>query len=131
MEILENHVILQWLKIRTFFSFIVNMCQWTDNNTVHELTWTYPVVGYPEQIPEDNQPAVVVCRARERVDERLEVTLSGVAPSSAGPKAIHHRPCQKHRPTSRRRYRTGLWSERVSDAYYQSGEGTYIKQPDI
>ena len=58
----------------------------TDNNTVHELTWTYPVVGYPEQIPEDNQPAVVVCRARERVDERLEVTLSGVAPSSAGPK---------------------------------------------
>lgn len=35
-------------------------------------------------------------------------------------------PVPKHRPTSRRRYRTGLWSERVSDAYYQSGEGTYI-----
>ena len=58
----------------------------TDSNTVRELTWTYPVIGYPEQVSEVDQPAVVTCRARDRVDERLEVTLSGVAPSSAGPK---------------------------------------------
>ena len=34
----------------------------------------------------DSQPAIVICQARERVEERLEVTLSGVAPSASGPK---------------------------------------------
>ncbi len=74
---------VHWLFTTCHFSEHVPV---VDSDTVHEIAWTYPVVGYPEQVSEESQPAVVVCRSRDRVEERLEVTLSGVAPSSAGPK---------------------------------------------
>ena len=50
------------------------------------IQWEYPIRGYPELTAKDTQPAVVMCQARERIEERLEVTLSGVAPAAAGPK---------------------------------------------
>ena len=54
---------------------------------LREIKWTYPIHGYPElNQAQDSPPALVQCQARERVEERLEVTLSGVAPSSGGPK---------------------------------------------
>ena len=54
---------------------------------VCEIRWYYPVRGYPElTASKDSPPAIIECRARDRVEERLEVTLSGVAPSSSGPK---------------------------------------------
>ena len=52
-----------------------------------EIKWVYPVRGYPEHTEnKDVMPAVISCQARERVEERLEVSLSGVAPSAGGPK---------------------------------------------
>ncbi len=53
---------------------------------LHTIQWQYPIRGYPELTAKDTQPAVVMCQARERIEERLEVTLSGVAPAAAGPK---------------------------------------------
>ncbi|CAH1800026.1 unnamed protein product [Owenia fusiformis] len=60
---------------------------------LHEIRWLYPINGIPEvEAVKDNQGAIIECQARERVEERLEVTLSGVAPSSSGPqKAIRAR----------------------------------------
>ena len=53
---------------------------------LHQIKWEYPVRGYPELTAKDTQPALVVCQARTRIEERLEVVLSGVAPSAGGPK---------------------------------------------
>ncbi len=53
---------------------------------LRQIEWVYPIRGYPELTAPDTQPAIVVCQARHRVEERLEVTLSGVAPAAAGPK---------------------------------------------
>ena len=41
------------------------------------IEWSYPIRGYPELTSHDGQPAVIMCQARTRVEERLEVTLSG------------------------------------------------------
>jgi hypothetical protein len=52
-----------------------------------EIKWVYPIRGYPEHSQtKDVTPALIFCQARDRVEERLEVTLSGVAPSAGGPK---------------------------------------------
>ncbi|XP_048239518.1 cilia and flagella-associated protein 47-like isoform X3 [Haliotis rufescens] len=58
----------------------------TGSGGLMEIRWLFPVNGIPESKPvRDSQGAVIECRARESIEERLEVTLSGVAPSSAGP----------------------------------------------
>lgn len=58
----------------------------TGNEGIKEIRWLYPIQGIPESKPiKDSQGAVVECKARDRLEERLEVTLSGVAPSSSGP----------------------------------------------
>lgn len=57
-----------------------------DSSELHTIKWEYPINGYPELTAPDTAPALVVCQARERVEERLEVTLTGVAPSASGPK---------------------------------------------
>ena len=61
----------------------------SQNNSgeLHEIKWIYPVRGYPELTSaKDIAPAVIECKARDRVEERFEVLLSGVAPSNGGPK---------------------------------------------
>lgn len=51
-----------------------------------EIRWLYPIQGIPESKPVEKSHGVnIECKARDRVEERLEVTLSGVAPSSSGP----------------------------------------------
>lgn len=56
------------------------------NDGLREIRWLYPIQGIPESKPiKDSQGAVVECKARDRLEERLEVTLSGVAPASSGP----------------------------------------------
>ncbi|KAK3775916.1 hypothetical protein RRG08_017206 [Elysia crispata] len=50
-----------------------------------EIRWLFPVHGVPESAPmKDSQPAGIVCQARDLVEQRLEVTLAGVAPGSNG-----------------------------------------------
>ena len=61
----------------------------SQNNSgeLHEIKWVYPIRGYPELTStKDMAPAQITCKARDRVEERFEVLLSGVAPSNGGPK---------------------------------------------
>ncbi|XP_021363645.1 cilia- and flagella-associated protein 47-like isoform X2 [Mizuhopecten yessoensis] len=58
----------------------------TGSDGLQEIRWVYPISGIPESKPaKDTQGAVIECKARDRVEERLEVTLAGVAPASSGP----------------------------------------------
>lgn len=49
-----------------------------------EIKWLYPIHGVTEAIDPTAKSAVLECQARSRVEERLEVTLNGVAPSASG-----------------------------------------------
>lgn len=51
---------------------------------MYEIKWLYPIQGITEAIDPTAKSAVLECQARNRVEERLEVTLTGVAPSSSG-----------------------------------------------
>ena len=51
---------------------------------LYEIKWLYPIHGVTEAIDPTAKSAVLECQARSRVEERLEVTLTGVAPSAAG-----------------------------------------------
>ena len=70
------------------FSFVTFRYQLsvTGSEGLTEIRWLYPIQGIPESKPiKDSLGAVVECKARDRLEERLEVTLSGVAPASSGP----------------------------------------------
>ena len=59
----------------------------TNSGGLREIKWHYPIQGYPELVTtKEISPALIKCKARNRTEERLEVTLSGVAPSNGGPK---------------------------------------------
>ena len=50
-----------------------------------QILWTYPIRCFPEVKPASDVPPVEVrCQARMRIEERLEVLLAGMVPSSAG-----------------------------------------------
>ncbi|XP_003218974.3 cilia- and flagella-associated protein 47 isoform X1 [Anolis carolinensis] len=46
--------------------------------------WIYPIHGIPEAPPYKSTPAVVSCQARSRLEERVEVILTGVVPEASG-----------------------------------------------
>ena len=51
---------------------------------VNDLHWLFPARGIPESYPiKASQGPCVECRARSRVEERVEVTLTGLAPNAA------------------------------------------------
>ncbi|PFX34680.1 Calponin-likey domain-containing protein 2 [Stylophora pistillata] len=51
---------------------------------VNDLHWIFPVRGIPESCPiKESQAPCIECKARSRVEERLEVMLTGVAPNNA------------------------------------------------
>ncbi|XP_078698604.1 cilia- and flagella-associated protein 47-like isoform X8 [Branchiostoma floridae x Branchiostoma belcheri] len=58
----------------------------TSSGGLRDVRWIYPIHGVPESHPVKDaaRAATVECQARNRVEERLEVTLMGAAPSSAG-----------------------------------------------
>ena len=61
----------------------------SENNSgqLQQIKWVYPLRGYPELTStKEMKPAQLCCKARDRVEERIEVTLSGVAPSNGGSK---------------------------------------------
>lgn len=52
---------------------------------VNDLHWIFPVRGIPESQPvKESQAPCIECKARSRVEERVEVTLTGLVPNSAG-----------------------------------------------
>ncbi|KAG6937387.1 cilia and flagella associated protein 47, partial [Chelydra serpentina] len=54
----------------------------SENGEIHGICWIYPIHGIPEAQPYKSAPAVVCCRARYRVEERVEVLLTGVVPGT-------------------------------------------------
>ncbi|XP_074672980.1 cilia- and flagella-associated protein 47 [Strix aluco] len=54
-----------------------------ENGGIQEILWIYPVYGIPEAPQQKLVPAVVRCRARQRVERRIEVLLTGVVPGAA------------------------------------------------
>ncbi|XP_026577622.1 cilia- and flagella-associated protein 47-like [Pseudonaja textilis] len=46
------------------------------------LRWIYPIYGIPEAPPDESSPAVVCCRACSRLEEKIEVLLTGVVPGT-------------------------------------------------
>ncbi|XP_045555401.1 cilia- and flagella-associated protein 47 isoform X3 [Salmo salar] len=47
------------------------------------VCWVYPIHGIPEAPPKPSHPAVIECEARGRVEERVEVLLTGCVPGSS------------------------------------------------
>ncbi|XP_075769379.1 cilia- and flagella-associated protein 47 isoform X3 [Pelodiscus sinensis] len=54
----------------------------SENGEIRGICWIYPIHGIPEAQPYKSAPAVVCCRARDRVEERVEVLLTGVVPGT-------------------------------------------------
>ncbi|XP_077199055.1 cilia- and flagella-associated protein 47 isoform X2 [Paroedura picta] len=54
----------------------------SDSGEIKALRWIYPICGIPEAPPYKSTPAVVCCQARSRVEERVEVLLTGVVPGA-------------------------------------------------
>ncbi|XP_060129516.1 cilia- and flagella-associated protein 47 isoform X1 [Zootoca vivipara] len=54
------------------------------DEVIRGIRWIYPIHGIPESPPYKSAPAVVCCRARSRLDERIEVLLTGVTPATSG-----------------------------------------------
>ncbi|XP_041462969.1 cilia- and flagella-associated protein 47-like isoform X1 [Lytechinus variegatus] len=50
---------------------------------LRDIRWLYPINGIPESQPKVDRGAVISCQARSRIEERLEVSLTGAVPSSA------------------------------------------------
>ncbi|KAJ7320666.1 hypothetical protein JRQ81_020177, partial [Phrynocephalus forsythii] len=61
----------------------------TENKKILGLRWIYPIHGIPEAPPYKSAPAVVRCQARSRVEERIEVLLTGVVPGITSSQTIH------------------------------------------
>nr|XP_046178927.1 cilia- and flagella-associated protein 47-like [Oncorhynchus gorbuscha] len=58
-------------------------CVEVEKDRVRVLRWVYPIHGIPEAPPEPSRPAVIECEARGRVEERVEVLLTGCVPGSS------------------------------------------------
>ncbi|KFU96962.1 Putative uncharacterized protein CXorf30, partial [Pterocles gutturalis] len=53
-----------------------------ENGGIQGIRWVYPVHGIPEAPQQKLVPAVVHCQARQRVEKRVEVLLTGVVPGA-------------------------------------------------
>ncbi|XP_059154686.1 cilia- and flagella-associated protein 47-like isoform X2 [Physella acuta] len=59
----------------------------TESTGLNKIRWLYPIVGIAESSQnKDSHSAQIMSQARDQVEQRLEVTLSGVSPgSTSGP----------------------------------------------
>ncbi|XP_078495986.1 cilia- and flagella-associated protein 47 isoform X1 [Ciona intestinalis] len=55
----------------------------TDDGRIEKIRWVFPIHGIPEVRSQETREALLQCQARSRIEERLEVTLTGAIPSSA------------------------------------------------
>ncbi|KFV65916.1 Putative uncharacterized protein CXorf30, partial [Dryobates pubescens] len=53
-----------------------------ENGGLQEILWIYPVHGIPEAVQQKLVPAVICCQARQKVERRVEVPLTGVVPGA-------------------------------------------------
>ncbi|XP_030312325.1 cilia- and flagella-associated protein 47 [Calypte anna] len=53
-----------------------------ENGGIQGILWIYPVHGIPEAPQQKLVPAVVCCQARQRVERRVEIQLTGVVPGA-------------------------------------------------
>uniref|UniRef100_A0A4W5JQE0 CFAP47-like immunoglobulin-like domain-containing protein n=1 Tax=Hucho hucho TaxID=62062 RepID=A0A4W5JQE0_9TELE len=58
-------------------------CVEVEKGRVRLVQWVYPIYGIPEAPPKPSHPAVIECEARGRVEERVEVLLTGCVPGSS------------------------------------------------
>ncbi|XP_055766962.1 cilia- and flagella-associated protein 47-like [Salvelinus fontinalis] len=58
-------------------------CVEVEKGRVRLVRWVYPIHGIPEAPPQPSHPAVIECEARGRVEERVEVLLTGCVPGSS------------------------------------------------
>ncbi|XP_045065582.1 cilia- and flagella-associated protein 47-like isoform X3 [Coregonus clupeaformis] len=58
-------------------------CVVVEGGRVRLVRWIYPIHGIPEAPPKPSHPAVIECEARGRVEERVEVLLTGCVPGSS------------------------------------------------
>ncbi|XP_045552686.1 cilia- and flagella-associated protein 47 [Salmo salar] len=63
--------------------FSVYRCVEVEKGRVCLVCWVYPIHGIPEAPPKPSHPAVIECEARGRVEERVEVLLTGCVPGSS------------------------------------------------
>ncbi|XP_042314327.1 cilia- and flagella-associated protein 47 [Sceloporus undulatus] len=56
----------------------------TKDEKILGFNWIYPIHGIPEAPPYKSAPVVVCCQARSRLEERVEVLLTGVVPGASG-----------------------------------------------
>ncbi|KFQ67350.1 Putative uncharacterized protein CXorf30, partial [Phaethon lepturus] len=61
-----------------------------ENGGIQGILWIYPVHGIPEAPQQKLVPAVVRCRARQRVERRVEVLLTGIVPGTSTMPAARH-----------------------------------------
>ncbi|NWS75293.1 CFA47 protein, partial [Crotophaga sulcirostris] len=53
-----------------------------ENGGIQGILWMYPIHGIPEAPPQKLVPDVIRCQARQRVERRVEVLLTGVIPDA-------------------------------------------------
>ncbi|KFU94788.1 Putative uncharacterized protein CXorf30, partial [Chaetura pelagica] len=53
-----------------------------ENGGIQGILWIYPVHGTPEAPQQKLVPVVVRCRARQRVERRVEMQMNGVVPGA-------------------------------------------------
>ncbi|XP_066563692.1 cilia- and flagella-associated protein 47-like [Amia ocellicauda] len=57
-----------------------SVCAVAEDGSIQRIHWVYPIHGIPEAVPSKTTPAVIRCQARSRIEERLEVLLTGCVP---------------------------------------------------
>eukprot|EP00062_Callorhinchus_milii_P018287 gi/632971676/ref/XP_007902288.1/ PREDICTED: uncharacterized protein LOC103185538 [Callorhinchus milii] len=55
----------------------------SNNEEINGIRWLYPIRGIPEALPPDVSPAVIQCQAKNRIEERVEIVLTGAVPGSS------------------------------------------------
>ncbi|XP_034145586.1 cilia- and flagella-associated protein 47 [Esox lucius] len=63
-------------------------CVVVEDEQIRSVRWVYPIHGIPEAPPKRPNPAVIECEARSRVEERVEVLLTGCVPGSFVPDTV-------------------------------------------
>ncbi|XP_035189456.1 cilia- and flagella-associated protein 47 [Oxyura jamaicensis] len=73
----------------------------SENGGIQGILWTYPVHGIPEAPQQKLVPAVVCCQARQRVEKRVEVLLTGAVPgATAMPATRNSALINRHKPAN-------------------------------
>ncbi|RXM29158.1 Cilia- and flagella-associated protein 47 [Acipenser ruthenus] len=63
-----------------------------NNGSIKEIRWVYPIHGIPEAVLSRSSPAVIRCQARNRIEERIEVLLTGSVPGSSASPVVTAKP---------------------------------------